>query len=239
MNILTIFGSLSDKDVYEPLTEDLGKSFTVENVVLSAHRNPEQLRELIAKDKYELYVAGAGLAAHLPGVIASLTKKPVVGLPVAAAFDGLDSLFSILQMPFGVPVLTFGPGKLSSIRPFLEKASRIETKNEWPVVARGECERELDRLDKKVSEMGGRLKSVTGVDSSRACINFVTKKEDILEGNVINVPLLPRDSHYKKALEVFDWVVAGETPWVGMNNSRNAFLWWHRFFNRTHLGEVI
>ncbi len=79
--------------------------------VISAHRAPEALKEYVeAQEKSETlcFIAGAGLAAHLPGVIAAYTTVPVIGVPIRAAFDGLDALLSIVQMPKGVPVATVG-----------------------------------------------------------------------------------------------------------------------------------
>jgi len=76
--------------------------------VLSAHRNPKELEEYIAKSDASVFIAMAGLAAHLPGYIASRTNKPVIGVPLNVALGGLDSLLSIVQMPRGVPVATVG-----------------------------------------------------------------------------------------------------------------------------------
>ena len=79
--------------------------------VLSAHRVPEKLTETIKEAENsgcEVIIAGAGLAAHLPGVIASQTVLPVVGVPIKAAVEGLDALFSIVQMPKSIPVATVG-----------------------------------------------------------------------------------------------------------------------------------
>ena len=89
------------------------KEFGVEYkaFILSAHRVPEKLEETlkeIEKEGYEVIIAGAGLAAHLPGVIASQTILPVIGVPVKAAIEGLDALLSIVQMPKSIPVATVG-----------------------------------------------------------------------------------------------------------------------------------
>lgn len=72
---------------------------------------PEKLEETLEKlekDGYEVIIAGAGLAAHLPGVIASKTVLPVIGVPIEAAFNGMDALLSIVQMPKSIPVATVG-----------------------------------------------------------------------------------------------------------------------------------
>lgn len=79
-----------------------------EVVVLSAHRNPKELEEYIEKSDAHIFIAMAGLAAHLPGFIASRTQRPVIGVPLNVALGGLDALLSIVQMPRGVPVATVG-----------------------------------------------------------------------------------------------------------------------------------
>ena len=89
------------------------KEFGVEYkaFVLSAHRVPEKLEETLREVEAqgcEVVIAGAGLAAHLPGVIASQTTMPVIGVPCKGAIEGLDALFSIVQMPKSIPVATVG-----------------------------------------------------------------------------------------------------------------------------------
>jgi phosphoribosylaminoimidazole carboxylase PurE protein len=115
--VLVLVGSASDLPVVEPLGPLLGRFGIGHRVeVCSAHRQPEQLRRLVAtaeKEGFAVFIAAAGLAAHLPGVVASLTDRPVIGVPVAAGtLGGLDALLSIVQMPPGVPVATvaIGPG---------------------------------------------------------------------------------------------------------------------------------
>ena len=111
MKIAVIMGSASDWDVMAPCCSTL-EEFGVpyEKKVLSAHRNPGPLTDYIAslEDKgCKVVIAGAGGAAHLPGVIAAQTTLPVIGIPVKSkALNGLDSLLSIVQMPSGIPVAT-------------------------------------------------------------------------------------------------------------------------------------
>lgn len=112
MKVAIIFGSKSDTDVMKGAANAL-KEFGVDYkaYVLSAHRVPEKLTETIKEAEIsgcEVIIAGAGLAAHLPGVIASQTVLPVVGVPIKAAVEGLDALFSIVQMPKSIPVATVG-----------------------------------------------------------------------------------------------------------------------------------
>ncbi|MBU3176748.1 5-(carboxyamino)imidazole ribonucleotide mutase [Clostridium estertheticum] len=112
MRVGIIFGSKSDKDIMKNAGVAL-KEFGVEYEVhiLSAHRVPEKLTQVIKEMEnrgVECIIAGAGLAAHLPGVIASQTILPVIGVPIKAALGGIDSLLSIVQMPKAIPVATVG-----------------------------------------------------------------------------------------------------------------------------------
>ncbi len=112
MKVAIIFGSKSDVDKMKGAANAL-KEFGVEYSahILSAHRVPEKLVEVIhnlEKENYECIIAGAGLAAHLPGVIASHTILPVIGVPINAALNGMDSLLAIVQMPKAIPVATVG-----------------------------------------------------------------------------------------------------------------------------------
>lgn len=109
ISVAIIAGSKSDQTI----TDEASKALTdlqVPNEVkfLSAHRNPEGLREYVTHSEAKVFIAVAGLAAHLPGVIASLGLRPVIGVPVNVKLNGLDSLLSIVQMPPGVPVACVG-----------------------------------------------------------------------------------------------------------------------------------
>lgn len=105
-----IMGSTSDLPVMEETAKVLNElKIPFEMNALSAHRTPEKVEEF-AKNAHlrgiKVIVAGAGMAAHLPGVIAAFTPLPVIGIPVKSSFDGLDSLLAIVQMPPGIPVAT-------------------------------------------------------------------------------------------------------------------------------------
>ena len=117
--VLIVLGSVSDKDVMTPTWEtlhDFGVTFKV--VVASAHRTPERTRKIVReaeKNGVEVIIAGAGAAAHLPGVIAAETIIPVIGVPIdSSPLTGVDSLLSIVQMPPGIPVATVGIGKMGA-----------------------------------------------------------------------------------------------------------------------------
>ena len=105
-----IMGSSSDLPVMEAAAKLLNEfRIPFEINALSAHRTPEEV-ESFARSAYDrgvrVIIAGAGMAAHLPGVIAAMTAIPVIGVPVKSSLEGLDALLSIVQMPTGIPVAT-------------------------------------------------------------------------------------------------------------------------------------
>jgi len=107
-----IMGSTSDLPVMEKAAKILNDfRIPFEMNALSAHRTPAEV-EIFAKGAVDrgikVIIAGAGMAAHLPGVIASMTPLPIIGVPINASLDGVDSIYSILQMPPGIPVATVG-----------------------------------------------------------------------------------------------------------------------------------
>jgi 5-(carboxyamino)imidazole ribonucleotide mutase len=105
-----IMGSTSDLPVMEKAAEILNNfRIPFEMNALSAHRTPEEVEKFAKNARargIKVIIAAAGMAAHLPGVIAAMTPLPVIGVPVKASLEGLDSIFSILQMPPGIPVAT-------------------------------------------------------------------------------------------------------------------------------------
>jgi len=109
VDIAVISGSMSDQAIVDKIVrrlEENGASF--EHKVLSAHRNPKELEDFISNTDARVFIGVAGLSAALPGVIASKTSRPVIGVPVSAKLGGLDALLSIVQMPPGVPVACVG-----------------------------------------------------------------------------------------------------------------------------------
>ena len=107
-----IMGSTSDLPVMEKAAKFLNDmEIPFEINALSAHRTPDEV-EKFARGAYDrgirVIIAGAGMAAHLPGVIAAMTPIPVIGVPIKASLDGMDALLAIVQMPPGIPVATVG-----------------------------------------------------------------------------------------------------------------------------------
>ena len=103
-------GSTSDYPVMEKAAKFLDEmEIPFEINALSAHRTPDQVEKFASnahKNGIKVIIAGAGMAAHLPGVIAAMTPIPVIGVPIKASLDGMDALLAIVQMPPGIPVAT-------------------------------------------------------------------------------------------------------------------------------------
>lgn len=111
MHVGIVMGSDSDLPVMKKAAEVLsGFGVTYDMAIASAHRTPKKLEEFILAQEEKgaaCFIAGAGMAAALPGVVASMTLRPVIGVPLSGArLDGMDALFSIVQMPSGIPVAT-------------------------------------------------------------------------------------------------------------------------------------
>lgn len=130
-----IMGSRSDWDVMRKTAETLDAlNIPYEAKVVSAHRTPERLYDYAKSARgrgLKVIIAGAGGAAHLPGMAASMTPLPVLGVPVQSkALKGLDSLLSIVQMPKGVPVGTLAIGEAGAVNAALLAAAMLATTDE-------------------------------------------------------------------------------------------------------------
>ncbi len=148
--VAIVLGSSSDLEVFQDARKLLD-AFDVEAPVfiLSAHRSPKKTIALageLTEKGIELVIAGAGGAAHLPGIIAAHTTVPVVGVPVAAPpLEGWDAMLSILQMPKGVPVATMAVGKAGAINAAIFAAQVLAFRYSY-------LEEKLARLKAKMEE---------------------------------------------------------------------------------------
>lgn len=143
-----VMGSKTDSDIVKPamdMLEQLGIDYELS--VISGHRNPEKLREygLKAEERgFEVIIAAAGGAAHLPGILASWTTLPIIGVPLPTTeLRGVDALLSIAQMPAGVPVACVGIGKSGAKNAALLAAQILGIKHEEIKQAHEKYRREL------------------------------------------------------------------------------------------------
>jgi 5-(carboxyamino)imidazole ribonucleotide mutase len=133
--IAIIMGSQSDWETMEHATKTLDQlKIPYEVKIISAHRTPDllfQFSEFASQRGFEVIIAGAGGAAHLPGMTAAKTHLPVLGVPIQSkVLNGMDSLLSIVQMPAGIPVGTLAIGRAGAINAALLAASIVANKHE-------------------------------------------------------------------------------------------------------------
>ena len=246
MKVLVVFGSKSDAYVYDPLKANLIDSgFEVGFRFLSVHRSPELLDRELEGLSADIVVAGAGLSAHLPGVLASKILQPVIGIPCAPSFGGLDALLSIQQMPFGIPVLATAPDEIQSAVEFIREASLMDlryaaepvqilvekNKQNLPYIeallgrAKSLAEKAGVGLSVRANAEPGAVEvALVEVDSQApdAPIPFPKTKGGVR----VHVPVF-KDSAYRdpsSALALLKKMRANGGIWVGANNIGNGFL---------------
>jgi len=154
-------GSDSDLKTLQPAVEILDQfGITNEVRILSAHRTPKEMMDFAQKAEsngFGVIIAGAGGAAHLPGMIASLTTLPVIGVPVKSKIlSGIDSMYSILQMPSGIPVATVAIGgglNAGLLATQILAINNIELKNKL-INYRSDLHNLVTKKDKSIKEIG-------------------------------------------------------------------------------------
>jgi len=224
MKILVVFGSTSDEKVFNPLVENLSKTFDTEFQVISAHRDLEKLQNKIMTWQGDAIVAGAGLAAALPGVVAAMTRLPVFGVPVAAQFGGLDSVASIAQMPPGVPVITCGPDKTQDIVQFLLQSEGKTFDRVHVVAPTAEMAANKDLLAEIAKVKDTDITVSASPDTERLNLYVVTKTEDIkADAFGLHVPFMNKTdaANPENYIQIVRWMQKGGL-WLGVNNFRNA-----------------
>jgi len=230
MSVLAIFGSDSDKNVFQPLMELLKqKKIKARLEICSAHRAPERLEKLLKESRESLVIVGAGLSAALPGFVASHSEKLVIGLPVKSNYSGFDALLSIHQMPKGFSLLAAGVECIEEAVNYAEEILKGRKKiilvkpNDFPGAAKRfeECKEKLSELKLPFSVQENDsyqdseavfidfidLSTVGSVDPEKQLVIYVPVKEDSKETDAIKLLLLTRNG-----------------LWVGLGRSENAAL---------------
>ncbi len=157
MKVAIIMGSDSDWGVMKAAV-DILKNFgvDVELTVASAHRTPDKVHDFVKNSSAQIFIAAAGMAAHLAGVVASLTTKPVIGVPInSEPFKGLDALLSTVQMPGGVPVATMAVNGAKNAALFATEILALQDDSlaEKLSAYRKQLAAEVEAKDKKLKEV--------------------------------------------------------------------------------------
>lgn len=222
------FGSKNDSTVYSKIVSSLEElKLPCKAYSISAHRSPELLFEVLVKNKSKVIIAGAGLAAHLPGVIASKTVRPVIGVPVKSALEGLDSFLSILQMPPNIPVLTVGVEKTQVAAEYAKLM--LEEYNSVRIII--DDEKLQSKFSDKINVCENVLREycipfetvvAEDFDTDKINIHFVDVEKSYVVTNalVITVPLSKDFNNMELARTMIENI--GSSLWVGLNRSENA-----------------
>lgn len=221
-DVLVLFGSKSDEAAYKPILKILNKEkISYDFKIASAHKNPDDV-DVILRTDYKVIISGAGLAAALPGVVASKTLRPVIGVPCSGNYQGLDALLTITQMPPGIPVLGVGVEKG-------EVAARSAIsilKNHEKIVLVGD---KNNKAFKKAEDILRKFR-INHTHAKQIVDNGVnilfTQFDEPIEKKgqlIIYCPIIGQDDDKAEAsLNLLKH--SGHGLWVGLNNGTNAAL---------------
>ncbi len=214
MKALVIFGSGTDKDVYNEICKNLTIEYDLR--VISAHKTPDRLDD-VDLDSYDIIIAGAGLAAHLPGVVAAKTLTPVIGVPCHGNYEGLDALLSIIQMPPGVPVLAVGVN--NSIE--AARNANLLAKEYQGISVVGENEALQEKAAKVLSDFSVEVGTEQNGDNVNIIISPLGEQVSETAHLCIYCSSFPKgDDKAEAALNLLKHTDKG--LWVGLNAMENA-----------------
>ena len=222
--ILVVFGSASDAPVYKKLLSELKAcKIDAELKILSAHRTPKELEAAVAETDAKMVIAGAGLSAALPGAIAALTIKPVIGIPCSGNYNGLDALLSVHQMPPGIPVLGVGVDAVEEAAVAAEKILQGKEK----VVMVAPKSPEAKKRAKEAEEIFKKFRVDFSVvplmkDANAIHINFVQVRGAAPNGNFLSINVPVGNAVANDALRLLKLADTG--VWVGLGRGENAAL---------------
>jgi len=220
MKVLVIFGSKSDEKSYKQIASGLKKNkINFDLRILSAHRTPNEI-DAIDLDSYSLIIAGAGLSAALPGVVASKTIRPVIGVPMQSNYQGLDALLSIMQMPSGIPVLSVGVEKTDMA---VQNAVDIMKDYKEITIIGNKEENAVQKAVDILKKFNIKYKIADQPNPETVNIEFTFFDEPLEEKDelVIYCPMLIKDDDKAEAaLNILNHSIHG--LWVGLNNGKNA-----------------
>ncbi len=220
-DILVMFASKGDEPSFKKVLDALKKEkASYEFVMASAHKTPDDVDDIITKSNAKVIIAGAGLAAALPGVIAAKTIRPVIGVPCFGNYEGLDALLTIMQMPPAIPVLGVGVDKGAFAA---KSAMQILKKHDILTLVGDPNEPAFKKADDLLREFG--INHMHSHETSDKGINIVfTRFDEPIEKSdelVIYCPILDKkEDSAEAALNLLKHSDHG--LWVGLNNGTNA-----------------
>ncbi len=231
MTVLIIAASKSDVEIMKKAAAALERSgIKCELRVCSAHRTPEMLDKIMEgaekarteTEQYRAIIAGAGLAAALPGVVAAKTLLPVIGIPLSGAFEGLDALLSIIQMPPGIPVLTTGVNNAEEAAKFAARIVKNVAKTVNVISVNNKNKKAIDKATDTLKELGipyGSSDKIAADDINLCFVDIRQKNVPESKEIVIYCPTAEEETA-DDAARLLQLTRTG--VWVGLNRGENA-----------------
>lgn len=227
-DVLVVFGSASDSVIYEKIISGLkAKGISLELKICSAHRTPKMLEKIIKQTKAKIIIAGAGLSAALPGIIASQTIKPVIGIPCNGNYEGLDALLSVHQMPPGIPVLGVG---VNAAEQAVSAAEKILQEKKHVIIARHneneEIAKRIAAAKETLQKFGVQFEETTKTtfekDDAVFLDFFDLNETSSISDNGKCVVFVPcaKQNPASAALKLFE--LSKQGLWVGLGRGENA-----------------
>ena len=225
MTVLIIVASKSDVEIMMKTAAVLEKNnIKHEMRVCSAHRTPEMLDKILIEKEYEVIIAAAGLAAALPGAAAAKTTAPVIGVPLTGAFEGLDALLSIMQMPPGIPVITTGVNNPEQAAAAAVKIVRNAAKKVNITTMNNKNQKAVDKGAEMLKQFGIPYDCSDKIAAGAINICFVdiNEKEVNRPNNNVLTIYCPTTEKETAADAVKLLQLTKKGVWVGLNRGENA-----------------
>ncbi len=224
MTILIIAASKSDVDVTKKASAVLEKNKVKHEMrVCSAHRTPELLDRIIEEGNYDAIIAAAGLAAALPGVVAAKTTTPVIGVPLTGAFEGLDALLSIIQMPPGIPVLTTGVNNPEEAAAAAMKIVSNKARKANIIAAKNKSQKAVDKATETLKQFGIPYGCSDKIEKDAINICFVDINEEGFNAATDALTIYCPTAEKEAAADAVKLLrLTKKGVWVGLNRGENA-----------------
>ncbi len=223
MTTLIIAASKSDVEIMKKAAAMLGENkIKYELRVCSAHRTPDMLDKILSEKEYDVIIAAAGLAAALPGVVAAKTTAPVIGVPLTGAFEGLDALLSIIQMPPGIPVITTGVNNPEEAAAVAVKIVGNKAKKANLMAIKNKNKKAVDKAVEMLKQLGIPYSSSDKTEKDAINICFVNINEkQVAATNELTIccPTAEKETA-ADAIKLLQLTKKG--VWVGLNRGENA-----------------
>ena len=223
MTVLIIAASKSDVEIMKKAAVVLEKNkIECEMRVCSAHRTPEMLDKMLDGKTYDVVIAAAGLAAALPGVVAAKTTAPVIGVPLTGAFEGLDALLSIIQMPPGIPVITTGVNNAEEAAEAAVKILGSKARKANLISVRNKNQKAVDKATEILKQFSIPYSSTdkTSADAINICFVDINEKEAAADKNLTIYCPTTEKENAMDAVKLLQLTRKG--AWVGFNRGENA-----------------